>query len=773
MIVRLQLLFSWYEHQRQFRWFRILKRNLIPLVALFFSFCILDWFFPIRIPNHYSQVVLDSQKQPLYAFLTLDDKWRIRCQIDELSPYFTKAILHKEDQYFYYHWGVNPISLIRAFVQNVISGKRLSGASTITMQLARMIEPKSRTYFNKMIEVFRAMQLEFHYSKEEIFMAYVNLLPYGGNIEGIKSASYLYFRKAPSQLSLAEAVTLTVIPNRPTSLRVGKKNKQIQQVRDKWLKRFLVERVFDKHLIETALAEPVEAQRQEFPQRAPHFSIRLQKQFPQQENLVTFLNPQIQSVAEELTKQHIQRIRSFGIENACVLVVENRTRKVIAYVGSADFNDVSASGQVDGILSYRSPGSALKPFLYGYAIEMGLIGPKTVISDVPYNFSGYQPENYDKNFHAKVSIETALAQSLNIPAVKILNQLGVSKFTHWLFQHNLQRFHPKSNLGLSLILGGCEVNLAELVSLYCALANQGKFQKLTFLQSEEVKKEVQLLSAETSYILAEILSLPTRPDLPNFFQNSIHLPKIAWKTGTSYGRRDAWSIGFNAHYTIGVWCGNFNGQGSPALSGADIATPLLFKVFQAIDRKNTKEWLQRPRQLQTRLVCLESGLLPDTFCTSLQIEYYLPGISPSQRCKHKIPKWVNSAETISYCNFCLPEFGTKLKFYPNYEPELQAFYQFHRIPFLKVPKHNPQCTQASSDLPPQITSLHPGGDYFLRFKEKNQIALECQANLDVQQVHWFINHAYYKTAPVTETVYFQPTDTGSYQITCTDNHGRT
>ncbi|WP_317047571.1 transglycosylase domain-containing protein [Adhaeribacter pallidiroseus] len=346
---------------------------IVALLGLLLVF--LNFWFPLRVQITYSPVITASDGSVINAFLSPDDKWRMQLQTHEINPLLKKAILLKEDRYFYYHPGVNPVALSRALVNNVIAGKTTSGASTITMQVARLLYPRQRTIPNKLKELFRALKLELNYSKDEILTLYLNLVPFGGNIEGIKAASVLYFQQSPQELSLAQAVTLTVIPNKPSSLRIGMKNDRIVSFRNKWLWYFAKQKAFPAKEIADAINEPLVAYRSEAPQIAPHFAYRLQKQFPNQAIIQTNLNRAIQEKVAQLAYNYQGTLRARNIRNASVLVINNQTKAVEAYLGSADFSDHEHGGQVDGVRANRSPGSTLKPLLYALAFDKGLITP--------------------------------------------------------------------------------------------------------------------------------------------------------------------------------------------------------------------------------------------------------------------------------------------------------------------------------------------------------------------------------------------------------------
>jgi penicillin-binding protein 1C len=694
---------------------------------------------------------------------------------------------------------VNPVAIVQAAGRNLLGRGRTTGASTITMQVARLLEPKERTFGNKLLEMLRAMQLEAHYSKAEILQLYLNLVPYGSNIEGVKSAALLYFQQPPDYLSLAQTVTLAIIPNRPGGLVLGKNNAAILRERNRWLLYFKQEKRFPAQDIDDALLEPLDAQRHPAPTLAPHLARRLVQARPGQALIHSTLRPATQAKAEDLARNYVRRLATLGISQAAVLVVNNQSHAVEAYIGSADFSDNRTSGQVDGVRAVRSPGSTLKPLLYGLALDRGLVTPKTVLPDVPTNFQGFRPENFDKHCQGEVTMEHALTYSLNIPAVRILSEVGVDNFTHALSQASFQQVaHDAPQLGLSTILGGCGTTLEELTGLYSALANKGRWTALKYevLAGNGYKKSkprqpnahvVQLttqnskplISEASAYLLTDILAQRTRPDLPVDAASSRHLPRIAWKTGTSYGRRDAWSIGYNRQYTIGVWVGNFSGQGSPALTGADVASPLLFDLFNALAYNSSSEWFVPPASLDFRLVCAETGLVPGEHCPNQLLDYYLPGASGSRRCQHQQEVLVSADGNYSYCRACAPAAGYRRELFPNLLPEVLAYRETQGLPTRRLPPHNPACRLVrgtSTDNPevaPLLAITSPAGhaEYVLNAAEKQQLLLSCAAAGEVRQVYWYVNDQFLRAAKATERVFFQP-PVGEVKISCADDHGR-
>lgn len=744
----------------------------VTLVSLFFLFTLLNLIFPLDDDLMYGTIIYSDKGEIIHAYLSYDEKWRFKAELDEITPDLKKAIIFKEDRFFYYHPGVNILAIVRALYNNLRFGKRTSGASTITMQVARLLEPKARTYGNKLIEIFRAFQLEWKYSKSEIIQLYLNLVPYGGNIEGVKAASLLYFQKVPKQLSLAEVSTLAIIPNRPTSLKPDRNSETLFKARNKWLAKFREKEVFSEEAIQDALEEPVEMKRISPPKLAPHFSRRLKKEHENIPNIHSTLDIAIQNTLEKLSKSHVQSLGRFQIYNAAVMVIDNKNGSVLAYVGSSDFYDSRDAGQVDGIQAIRSPGSTLKPLLYGLAFDQGLLTPSQRVLDVPSYFGNYSPENYDSQYHGKVSVSYALSNSLNIPAVRVLDKLGTGLFIDQLIKTDFAQInHDKNHLGLSMVLGGCGVSLEELTNLYSSFARDGSYRKPVWLKGDSSSTEFQVLSPGANYMMADILTKATRPDLPQSWQKSKNLPKVAWKTGTSYGRRDAWSIGFNPYFTVGVWVGNFSGRGVPELNGSDMAAPLLFRIFNSLRKPEHKQWFTEPHSLEYRKVCSESGHLPGAACQNLEWDFSLPGRSSTKVCDHMHWKYISSDSSISYCMHCLPDSGHIMGLFPNYKPEYLQYLIAEQRGYIKTPAHNPDCERPFEQEAPVINSPISDLEYLLHPEDSKQLKLACQTAPDVHTVYWYINDRFLRESKAEEEIFIQPPE-GRLKISCSDDKGR-
>lgn len=749
---------------------KFFKRLGIFILGLFLLFFLLNWIFPLPDKIEYSTIITDSKGEVANAYLTSDQKWRMKTELEEISPLLRKTIIAKEDKYFYSHPGVNPVAVGRALFKNIFRMKTTSGASTITMQVARAMEHRPRNLLSKLIEAFRAFQLEWKYDKDEILQLYLNLVPYGGNIEGVKSASILYFKKNPDHLSLAEITALSIIPNRPSSLVIGKTNDRIVEERNRWLQKFADETVFTTKEIEDALAEPLTATRGTVPHYIPHLAYKLKRQGRSIIKTNIELNTQLKT--EKIVEDYVRSQRLKNIKNAAVIIIDNKTHKVISYLGSSNFNDTVDGGQVNGAAAVRQPGSTLKPLLYALCFDEGLLTPKSVLTDVAVNYEGYAPENYDEKFNGYVTVEYALEHSLNIPAVKSLKLLGHEKLIQKLAGCNFKQIQKdQRKLGLSMILGGCGTSLEELTGLFSSFANNGIYISPSFVQSDSILRKTTVISPAANYMVNEILSKVNRPDFPLNWTATERMPKIAWKTGTSYGRRDAWSIGYNKNYTVGVWVGNFSGVGVADLSGANIATPLLFKIFNTIDYDSDEEWFTQPKDADIRQVCSETGLLPALHCTNLATDYFIPLISSTKTCDNRQEIMLSPDEKISYCKSCAPETGYKKKWFKMIEPDMQAWMEENRIVFEKIPPHNPDCELIFKGNAPIINSPVNGTEYLISKKNKEPLQLVCKTANDVSKVYWYINNKFYKSCNAGEKQFFIPEE-GPVKISCTDDKGR-
>lgn len=540
----------------------------------------LDRAFPPDLSRYHAtaQVVADREGRPLRIFLSADEMLRLPVPADEVDRRYLEMLIAYEDKRFHSHIGVDGLALLRALGQLARHGRVVSGASTLTMQTARLLEPRPRTLGAKLIEMARALQLEWRYDKEEILGFYLTLAPFGGNLEGVRAAGLGYLGRAPRHLSLAEAALLVALPQAPSRLRPDRWPAAARRARNRVLTRVAIALDLKPSEYRAAMQAPLAGGRHPLPFAAPHLAERLRRAQPETATIATTLDGGLQRRLEALAAR---RAGALGpAVSAALLVLDNRDRSVLAYLGSAEFHDPARAGQVDMVTALRSPGSALKPFIYALAFERGLAHPRTLVEDAPRVFGGYAPRNFGKRHHGLVSLTLALQQSLNVPAVALLDRLGPVAFTEALRHSGVElRFPGGARPGLPLALGGVGTRLEDLARLYAALGSDGRVRPLRFRRDEDVDASTAPLAGQTARAqVAAILAGAPRPKgfrRPREGQRR----RIAFKTGTSYGFRDAWAVGFDARYTVAVWVGRPDGTPNPGRFGLGTAAPLLFEAF--------------------------------------------------------------------------------------------------------------------------------------------------------------------------------------------------
>jgi penicillin-binding protein 1C len=527
-----------------------------------------------------STIVLDRNDRVLRAYTTAEGAWRLPAELSELDPKFLRFLLAYEDQRFRSHPGIDVLAVGRAAWQAVTHGRIVSGASTLTMQLARLMEPSPRTLVAKIAEMGRAVQIEARMSKDEILAAYLTFAPYGGNLEGVRAASLAYFGREPTRLTDAEAALLVALPQSPETVRPDRFPQVAEEARDKVLRLMTDRGLLDERALAAALAEPVPQARKAFPLSAPHLADRLTRQQPAARIIQTSINDDLQRALLEIVRRYQSHLEPSA--TIAILAVENQGRKVRAYIGSSDFFANRRFGQNDMVTAIRSPGSALKPFIYAMAFDELAAHPETMMPDVALRFGDYAPKNFDGHFRGQISAREALQASLNIPAVALLDRVGPLRFVQRLSESGVPLAFPSEAKmpGLPVALGGVGISLEGLVSLYADLADQGNAMPLSFTESSADASPLEpLMSARSAYYLTQIL-LDTPPP-PSFLAagNRRNAQPIAYKTGTSFGFRDAWAIGYTRDYTIGVWVGRPDGTFSAGRMGRDHAAPILFEAF--------------------------------------------------------------------------------------------------------------------------------------------------------------------------------------------------
>lgn len=568
---------------------------------------------PERITPEWSKTVRFRDGSPMRVYLTSDEKWRIYLPLEQIDSLFVKTAIIYEDKHFWHHPGFNPFSLSRALYQNIKVRKIVSGGSTIPMQLARILEPKPRTIINKLIEIFRAIQFEARLGKKKILELYLNLAPYGGNIEGIGSAMLAYYGRLPQNMTPEEIAFLVSLPQSPTARR-PKKEPEISG-RNRVLKIMLKNSLITKEDYLAGIKANIPKKPEYFPFNAPHISDFLVMRYPFND-IKSTIDKDIQRKIENIVLSYKKRIYDLGATNVSVIVIENKTRKVRGAVGSIDYFDEEHSGQVRGFYAFRSPGSTLKPFLYILAIENGLINPEMLIEDAPYKFGDFEPANYLNTWRGLVRAEKALSLSLNVPFIIILRRYGYDRFVRKLKEAGLSGPLTYDKYGLPIITGGMDVRLLDLTNLYVTLAKGGMHGQYLLIK-DETTEEKELFKPEAVFLALQALSERSRPDAPNLRNFVMPKGRICWKTGTSFGRRDAWSIGFQKDYTVGVWVGNFSGEGSDSIVGAIAASPIMFDIIRAIEKPwNGKfEWEYYAwSEIDSIPVCAFSGYRLSSAC---------------------------------------------------------------------------------------------------------------------------------------------------------------
>ncbi|MFL5351936.1 penicillin-binding protein 1C, partial [Archangium sp.] len=609
-----------------------LLQGALWLLGLTLAALAMAWLVPLpeRLAAPHSVVVEYRDGTPAHVFLAPDERWRVPTVLDEVDAAYVHALLTLEDKRFQWHPGVDPLAVVRAAVTNVLRGRRVSGASTLTMQLVRVLEPRPRTLVSKAIESLRAAQLELRLSKQEILAAYLQFVPYGRNVEGVEAAALAYFGHRATHLSPAEMATLLAVPQNPNRRFPTPENAaRLKAARDE-----VAQRLFDEQALplgpegarvtpEAALAEvratPVPSQLMPFPREAPHAAVWLRAQRPGQARLRTTLDAGSQRLVERVMREAAPELGAKGIHNGTAVVVDRERAEVVALVGNFDFFDTEHGGQLPGFAMTRSPGSALKPLIYALAIDQGLAGPEQLVADIPASYGTYAPRNFDGRFQGLVRLEDALSQSLNLPFVKLLQRLGVERFLGALRLSGVTSLHPDpGHYGLSAAVGGIELTPLEVAGVYLAIAENGHSRPLKLLETGQSEPGAQaLFSPGAAWLTRRALSLKDRPDFPAR-RKLTGLPlRVHWKTGTSFGHRDAWAAGSGPRQTAVVWVGNFDNSPSVHIVGAEAAGPLLFDILEGLGPRGRLEDPDAvvPSELTQVEVCAYSGHLPTEACT--------------------------------------------------------------------------------------------------------------------------------------------------------------
>jgi penicillin-binding protein 1C len=730
----------------------------------------------------WSSVVEYRDGRPAYVFLSSDDKWRLHVELPRVDPALLRALIALEDKRFYSHHGVDPIAVVRAAWSDAIHARRVSGGSTLSMQLARLYEPRARTLPSKLADMFRAVQLDLRLSKREILEEYLSRTPYGDNVEGIESAAWSYFGHGPQHLTPLEIATLLAVPQGPAHFAPSPANAaRLRARRDSILAKLIDAGVFSPIDAAAAVAqqasEPVPDHLRPMPREAAHAAIYLHAKHPGELRVRSTLDAGAQAIAEQQIRLRTIELHAKQIYNAAVVVVDHRTREVVALVGNLDFADSAHGGQLAMFARPRSPGSTLKPLLYALAIDRGLALPDYLVADVPSQYGTYRPRNFDGDYAGLVTLREALSRSLNLPFVDLLQQLGVETFLGELGRLGVasSRAEP-GTFGLSLIAGGIELTPLELAGIYATLAENGVYAPLRLTAYDGVGAPLPIYGPGAAYLTREALSLKDRPDFPKRRAISGVPAEIHWKTGTSFGFRDAWAVGSGPAYTAVVWTGNVDDKPSTDLVGSEAAGPLLFDVLESLANHEVAHVpAGAPDDLAEVEVCAFSGHVPTAACDH-RIKVLAPiHAVPTTPCPYHQAFDVDEAGHAVLPGCKTPGKDYSRKSFVVLPSAVRAWLEGRERRIPEAPELAPECADRAGDsviAPPaivtpgegQVVTLIPGVA-----PGTQKVALT--ASTRAAHLSWFVDGALVETAPAGERVFWVPT-AGKHELVVRDDAGR-
>lgn len=724
-----------------------------------------------------ARLVTAADGTELRLFLPADGQVRLPVRLHEVAPVMQRTLVASEDRWFRYHPGVNPLAVLRAAWSNLRAGEVVSGASTVTTQVVRLLQPRPRTVRAKVTEALRALQLEWHYSKDELLEAYLNLTPYGRNLQGVGAAARYYFGKTPAQLSLGEAALLTALPRSPTRYDPTRDPAAAEVARTRVLSQLQGRGLISAAQVADALAQPLPSRAVGTPFLAPHFAEMAVAAAPAGVSRVaTTIDAQLQRAVEVRARGSAAALQRQGIDNIAVVVIEIDGRALRAMVGSVDFFDGSRAGAINAATALRSPGSALKPFLYAQAIDSGALAPGGWVLDVPTDFSGYVAENYDGTYRGRVTAADALRHSLNAPAVRLLSEVGLEGFLGSLRTGGLRSLdRPALYYGLPLVLGAGEVRLLDLVNLYATLAAGGQHAEPRLLAGQtHAEGGPRLWSTEAAEMVTRVLAEVERPDLPEAWRLTRDVPAVAWKTGTSYGHRDAWAVGFSRRYAIGVWVGNLDGRAQQGISGATHAGPLLFEMFRIAEADGARLPYRRDLDIDSVEVCADSHQLPGAFCPRRTRIEIIPGRTRLQRCDEHRRIFVDAVSGERLAGDCLGTRPSRPLLLQVLPAELVAWQAAQGRSWTAVPPLSSACGEAIVGQPPDIVSPDPSTPYLLRGDaplEHQRIALTARVAADVNRLYWY-EDGMLVASGAPGTVRFVSPRPGEHTVVVVDDAGR-
>ncbi|MDG5490904.1 penicillin-binding protein 1C [Psychroserpens sp. SPM9] len=731
------------------------KSVVFGILLIVYAFCLPTELF--KDPT--ATVITSKNKELLGAQIATDGQWRFPHN-DSIPEKFKTCIIQFEDEYFYEHPGFNPISIFKALKDNISSGEVKRGGSTLTQQVIRLSRKgQARTYLEKIKEIVLATRLELRDSKSEILAYYASNAPFGGNVVGLDAASWRYFNRDAHQLSWAESATLAVLPNAPSLIYPGKNQERLLAKRNRLLKKLLDNDIIDDLTYQLSISEALPQKPYALPQIAPHL---LQKvaQSHRGERVQTTLDTRLQERINHVVKNQYNILKQNEIHNAAVLVLNVHTREVLAYVGNTP-TDRAHQKDVDIIDKPRSTGSILKPFLYASMLDAGDLLPNTLVADIPSQFGSYNPVNFNKDYDGVVPASRALSRSLNVPAVRMLQDFGLDRFHQYLKQLNLKDLKYNANhYGLSLILGGAESNLWDLCKSYASLSSTlnhfsetsseyytNEFVEPTFMASESVdfgttSTDKTLFDAASIYLTYESLKKVNRPEGDESWEFFDDSKQIAWKTGTSFGFRDAWAIGTTKDYVVGVWVGNADGEGRPGLVGVQTAAPILFDVFDILPHS---DWFVKPYdEMQEVNICLKSGHRASPVCDDVEPTFIQNSGLKTEPCPYHILAHVDRTETYQVNSSCEDLNAIKHKSWFVLSP-LKAHYYKSKNPFYKpLPKLRLDC---AGEVQETMNFIYPkrNNSIFLPKDfngETNDLILKIAHSKPETQVYWYLDETY-------------------------------
>lgn len=743
-----------------------------------------DRIWPLPLPrDDLARVVLAEDGTPLWRFADANGVWRYPVQTAEVSPYYLDALLTYEDRWFYQHPGVNPFALARATWQNLTGARVVSGGSTLSMQVARLLDPHSRTFHGKLRQLWRTAQLEWHLSKAEILNLYLNRAPFGGTLQGVVAASWAYLGKSPAQLTHAEAALLAVLPQAPSRLRPDRHPQRAQEARDKVLRRLGEFQVWPSSAVAEALEEPLLLAPRLEPSLAPLLARRLNR--PDSPPLIrTTLDATLQRRLEDLLLGWRARLPEYT--SAAILVVEEDSMAVRAYLGSVDINDAKRFGHVDMISALRSPGSTLKPFLYGMALDDGLIHSESLLQDVPRRYGDYRPGNFSMGFTGAVPASTALSSSLNLPAVQLLEAYGPKRFAAQMRIGGVPLALPAlAEPNLALILGGAGSRLEDLVSGYSAFARDGRSATIR-LQPDDTLKERPLLSPGSAWIVRRILSGQARPDRDPRAE-LVQRPVLAWKTGTSYGFRDAWAIGVGPRYLIGVWIGRPDGTPVPGQFGLASAAPLMLQVHDVLTNRDSQRGISAPvkpvpANVGVAAICWPLGQpmsRSDPNCRRQRFAWTLDNTTPPTLLALDQPLGVGLMESVwvnpkglrvdAHCP------GAQLKNIALWPAPLEPWLPRAERRDARLPAADPDCPPPAlaASSPLSIVGVREGDQLRLPAASQQALRLKISALGGSGRRWWFLNGAPLGDSANQDSINASFEQLGRYQLSVLDEAGQT